>query len=331
MSDQPAYANNPLLQEIRKDHGTLGATVEGASEAPGTLQNELRPTESEDREPGGNPQNGSGRPGRSNGTSKRVERTAERSDQRKGRTGPAPHENNSGANGSHRPDNGALPATAIGQKITALYKANPGIGYSAAAREAGCSVTTATNYLKALKGNVSEKQQSNAGQEDKPAGLDAKPHEKEQAARKEQQEQQQADIKEKSGQASVKGLFSLFNRAKDNGKKEDIRNKPLSEREAEEIKEPLLAALMDYFKYADEFIYATHKAHRQVQIWASIDEEEAEILVDVWLAQAKRSAKAASHVVRVVNSHAQLQVGIILVPRFYQTFRVYMDSGIGVR
>jgi hypothetical protein len=172
--------------------------------------------------------------------------------------------------------------------------------------------------------------------EEKPSGLAAKPNSKEQKIRHEQEQQAAAASTAASQDQSPKNFFTWIrsnHRRKADGKeKEPIRTKPLSEREAEEIKPALLAALLDYFMYADELIYATNKAHNHVQIWASIDEEEANILVDVWLTRAKRDAKAASHVVTAVNRHMEVKVGLILAPRFYQTFRAYVDGGgISVR
>jgi hypothetical protein len=166
---------------------------------------------------------------------------------------------------------------------------------------------------------------SNADKE-KPAGIEARPNSREKAARKE------SAAGEKAGILNAWGLGR--NKGKDKAekpKKEPLRSKPFSEAEAEAIKEPLLAALLDYFKYADEIIYATNKKHEQVEIWSGIDYEDAEFLVDVWLRRARTSVKAASHVTAVVNKHEELRVAAIALPRAYQTFMVYFQNGIGVR
>ncbi|HEY4384855.1 MAG TPA: hypothetical protein VGN34_10315, partial [Ktedonobacteraceae bacterium] len=114
-------------------------------------------------------------------------------------------------------------------------------------------------------------------------------------------------------------------------KKEPLRTRPFTESEAEEIREKLLAALLAYFKYADDFIYATNRKHEQVQIWSGIDYEDAEFLVEVWLRRARTSAKAASHVTAVVHKHEEIRVAAIALPRAYQTFMVYFQNGIGVK
>lgn len=160
---------------------------------------------------------------------------------------------------------------------------------------------------------------------EKPSGLEAKPN-----------------LREKIEQKSTGEKTGILNAWRPRGnkdkaqkpakpKKEPLRTRPFTEAEAEAIKEPLLAALMDYFKYADDFIYATNKKHEQVQIWSSIDYEDAEFLVDVWLRRARTSAKAASHVTAVVHKHEELRVAAIALPRAYQTFMIYFQNGIGVK
>jgi len=160
--------------------------------------------------------------------------------------------------------------------------------------------------------------------EEKPK-LEIKPNAREKAARREEK-----PASEKAG------IFNAWGRGSDKvktqkPKKEPLRTRPFTEAEAEEIKEPLLAALLDYFKYADDLIYATNRKHEQVQIWSSIDFEDAEFLVDVWLRRARTSAKAASHVTAVVHKHEEMRVAAIALPRAYQTFMVYFQNGIGVR
>lgn len=159
---------------------------------------------------------------------------------------------------------------------------------------------------------------------EKPAGIETKPNAREKAARSEK------PAKEKTG------IFNAWGRGTDKvkdqkPKKEPLRTRPFTESEAEAIKEPLLAAMLDYFKYADDFIYATNKKHEHVEIWSSIDHEDAEFLVDVWLRRARTSARAASHVTAVVHKHEELRVAAIALPRAYQTFMVYFQNGIGVR
>lgn len=331
MIEDATYAGNSLLQEIRKQNGSGRATDEGIAEPAAALQNKLRSGIAAGSESSRNAADGGNGLGASNGESEPTERATEGSDSREGRASTTSHESDRGADRSYRSDNGSLPDTELVRKLIAINAANGKISYSAAAKEAGCSATAATNYLKKIR----EGETTNVSAKSKPSGLAAKPHAKEQQLRQEQA-QAQTISSEKGKPSGVKGIFSFINSAKGKerpkAEKENIRSKPLSESEAQALKPALIAAMMDYFKYMDEVIYATNKAHAQVQIWSAIDSEECEVLANVWIGFAKRSARSATRVVAVVNSHAQLEAGIILLPKFYQTFRAYADNGgIGIR
>lgn len=89
--------------------------------------------------------------------------------------------------------------------------------------------------------------------------------------------------------------------------------------------------MLDYSKYADDFIYATNKKHEQVQIWSGIDGEDAELIADVFLRRARRSAKVAAGITGAVEKHEDLRVAVIILPRMIQTFMVYFQNGIGVK
>lgn len=179
-----------------------------------------------------------------------------------------------------------------------------------------------SNHRTVSTTTVSE--QSHEKEDSKPSGLDLKPNAIERKVR-----QEKAKAEEQAAAPSRKKDLFGFIRPDNRGKqqKEPLRSKPLSDREAEELRPRLLAALLDYFKIADEVIYATNKKGNHVVIWSAIDDEDAGVLVDVWLARAKTNVKSASHVVFAVQKHDELRVGIILMPKFYQTFRAYVDGG----
>jgi len=170
----------------------------------------------------------------------------------------------------------------------------------------------------AVSGDTDEK-------EDKPSGLDLKPNAIERKVRQEKAKRE-AEEQNSSAKKDLFGWIRPDNRGKQQPK-EPLRSKPLSDKEAEEIRPRLQAALIDYFRIADEVIYATNKKGNHVVIWSAIDDEDAGVLVDVWLARAKTNVKTANHVVFAVQKHDELRVGIILVPKFYQTFRAYVDGG----
>src|SRR2546430_2610834 len=185
-------------------------------------------------------------------------------------------------------------------------------------------------HSNSINGTLQRNATGGLDEQEKPSGLGIKPNNKEKRAR--QEKEQAAREAASGGKPDKKDIFGWL-RPDDKSKSEkDTRSKPLSEKEAQDIREPLKAASADYFVYADELIYATHKAHKQVNIWSSIDDEELDILVDVWIARAKKSVKSANHVAGIINRHNELKIGLILAPRFYQTFRVYVDGGgMGVK
>lgn len=110
-------------------------------------------------------------------------------------------------------------------------------------------------------------------------------------------------------------------------KVEKAVRKAFTEAEAKAVKPMLVNAMLDYFQYADELLYATVKGHPRVEIWSSIDAEECGILADALIARGKKSAAGAAQIQAMVDVHKNLKVGLILAPRFYQTFRLYMDNG----
>jgi hypothetical protein len=295
MIDQAAYEGD-LIQEIRSEYGTERTASEGASEATGTLQSKLRSSISKSRQPSRAAKGSKRSPARSKRGSTRTARTIKGSDSGKRRTGTKIDKGDSSINGDSRSVDDAI-------QHSGVEHAEP----------------------------ETEREEEKPA---KPAGLDARPNAREQQIRQEQAEQQAAAAAQQQASRQKKNFFSWLradHRGKASSEKESARSRPFSEREAEEIRPALLAALLDYFKYADELIYATNKAHQHVTIFSSIDDEDAGVLVDAWLARARQSAKSASHVVFMVNKHMELRVGIILIPRFYEMFRVYVDNGISVR
>jgi hypothetical protein len=189
----------------------------------------------------------------------------------------------------------------------------------------------------------------------KPGGLAAKPSKREQKERdaakkkKDAEYQREYQARRKAAKAASEGspvvptgepapvaktevtrsILSALPFGKDKADKPE--RKPLTEMEAKALKPQLVNALLDYFGYADEILYATVKGHQRVEIWGSIDEEECGVLADALISRGKRSASGAAQVVALVDSYRHLKVGLILAPRFYQTMRLYLDNGFSVK
>jgi hypothetical protein len=179
------------------------------------------------------------------------------------------------------------------------------------------------------------------GTEKKPGGLNIVPSKREKKVRSEEArkranaEKQRAfrarkkaaavsDVETSDAPPARRSVLDLLPKIE---KAEKAVRKAFTEAEAKAIKPMLVSAMMDYFSYADELLYATVKGHPRVEIWSSIDDEECGILADVLIARGKKSAAGAAQIQAMVDVHKNLKVGMILAPRFYQTFRLYMDNG----
>jgi hypothetical protein len=183
------------------------------------------------------------------------------------------------------------------------------------------------------------------GTEKKPGGLNIVPSKREKKVRDEESRRKNAE-KQRAFRARKKAASSEESADSANissparrsvldllpkiEKTEKAVRKAFSEAEARAMKPLLVSAMLDYFSYADELLYATVKGHPRVEIWSTIDDEECGILADVLIARGKKSAAGAAQIQAMVDVHKNLKVGMILAPRFYQSFRLYMDNGLGI-
>lgn len=103
--------------------------------------------------------------------------------------------------------------------------------------------------------------------------------------------------------------------------------KALTSSEASGFRKPLFDALKEVWRYADEGVTLTNRDGAKAFIWQTIDSEETYILVDALLNVGLRNPAAAQAVRAVVNAWKQVQVGVILLPRFYATWRFYIEHG----
>lgn len=96
----------------------------------------------------------------------------------------------------------------------------------------------------------------------------------------------------------------------------------------------MFKALKEVWRYADEALSLSNKAGKKVgtdtpPIWRSIDTEETYIIVDALIRAGMANPYIATAVRGVAQAYHQLEVGIILMPRFVETWKFYAEYGFG--
>ena len=100
----------------------------------------------------------------------------------------------------------------------------------------------------------------------------------------------------------------------------------LTIKEAEELTEPLIAALLSDFEYLDKGIWLYSMSQDQQPIWSDMAREEVEVLSSIMLKRGQRSPEAASAVRALVDSDIYIQVGAITIPRAIKTYKAIKGS-----
>jgi hypothetical protein len=293
IDNPPTYHENSIMQEIREKYGTR-PDFEGTDTSSRVIQDGIRPSEPEGGQSGESARGREQADGRKARKARRDAGIARGSYKRKGRADSASLKVSSRDNSSNRSTDREIQP----------------------------------NERESVPGFIKEDYGSK--EEDKPAGLATKSNAKERKIR-EEQERAAAARESTTESPPAQNFFAWLrpnNRGKDTKEKPGIRNKPLSQKEAEEIRQPLIDAMGDYFHYADELMTGTSANGAEAAIWGSIDDEEIGILIDAWLARARTDSRAAYFAVQAVNGHYKLKIGLILAPRFYQTFQFYVDNGM---
>lgn len=106
--------------------------------------------------------------------------------------------------------------------------------------------------------------------------------------------------------------------------------KPLSQKEAADLKEQLIEILAGLFEDTDKLLTVTSATKKQANIWSSIDDQEIEIIADAWVSWGRKSARGAAVVRRVVREWRKYQVALILGPRFVETIGFVAENGLAV-
>lgn len=103
--------------------------------------------------------------------------------------------------------------------------------------------------------------------------------------------------------------------------------KPMSDREAEELRETYTQALRALFDFADDTIKFTSGGHEDPEIWSTVDDDDLSLIVTARLNQAKHSAKVAASVHRTISLYQRAAVYIVVGPRCWQSLVWYADHG----
>ncbi|SRR6266567_671137 len=107
--------------------------------------------------------------------------------------------------------------------------------------------------------------------------------------------------------------------------------KRLSDTEVLKMSKPLVESLLWLSEHVDEFIEATTKGHQEVEIWGDLDKAECEIIADFLIARGKVDARTAQVVRELVTLLDKIKLGVIVLPRTYRTFKLYLERGISIR
>lgn len=104
--------------------------------------------------------------------------------------------------------------------------------------------------------------------------------------------------------------------------------KPLSQREAQDLRGRLIDLLGGAFDDTDKLLTVTSATKREAHIWSTIDDQEIALLADTWISWGRKSARGAATVRTIVRQWRKYQVALILGPRFLETINFVAENGI---
>jgi hypothetical protein len=105
-----------------------------------------------------------------------------------------------------------------------------------------------------------------------------------------------------------------------------LNHDPIKSSEANKLQDELAGAIVVFSDAIDWMISRTNAEHAECDIW-HFDDEEADTLASAWLSLGARSPQAAMTARLAVELSRRYQVGIILAPRFIETFEFYAQHG----
>jgi hypothetical protein len=97
------------------------------------------------------------------------------------------------------------------------------------------------------------------------------------------------------------------------------KRSPLSEKEAQEYKEPLMSAIQSYGEYADKYVRWRTEQPEMAEIWGDIMDFEAEALANIMIRRGMKSAHAAEAIRSMIAGEDYISVGVMLLPRIIRT------------
>lgn len=103
--------------------------------------------------------------------------------------------------------------------------------------------------------------------------------------------------------------------------------KPLTNKESEEMFPKIKALLEFLFRHMDKGMSISNRARAESHVWSSIDQEDIEIIAGHLVEMGKASKVVATAVRRMTNSYRLLQIGLITLPKFIQTYQFYQANG----
>jgi hypothetical protein len=113
--------------------------------------------------------------------------------------------------------------------------------------------------------------------------------------------------------------------------KESQLEKELTKKESNDLQPRIENALREIFKGVDKLIDFTTKTQMipNVTIWSSIEDSEITVIAVAMLETGQRSKVVSTITRRMANDYTKLQMGIITLPRFIETYKHYMANGFG--
>lgn len=103
-------------------------------------------------------------------------------------------------------------------------------------------------------------------------------------------------------------------------------SKVLSVKEAEELFEPLIAALQSGFEYIDRGIWLYCMSSDQLPIWSDLSDKEVKMLASILLKRGQRNPETAAVIRGLVDMEIYIAVGAITIPRAITTFTMLKGS-----